>query len=75
MPITRLISNIHTTPEQRQVLEQAFSKTLQKLHLVNRNDPVCELVARKVVEIGRTKGAKNPAEISDLVYNQLVPRE
>lgn len=34
MPITRLLTDSKFTPEQRQVLEEAFHATLHKLSLV-----------------------------------------
>ena len=36
------------------------------MSLVDRNDPLTELVARKVIEIGAT-GASDPLEISKIV--------
>lgn len=74
MPITRLLSDINVTPEQRHVIELAFNNTLRKLHLVDRNDPICDLVARKVIEIG-TSGVSNAVAISEIAYRQLHPQE
>jgi hypothetical protein len=58
------------TPEQRHVLELAFKTTLRKLELVDRDDPVCEIVARKVIQIEAT-GVKNAIAISEIVVRQL----
>lgn len=55
MPITRLLTDRNLTSEQRHVLELAFKNTLGKLDLVDRNDPICEIVARKVIEIGSSE--------------------
>jgi hypothetical protein len=58
----RLLTDSNLTPEQRRVLERAFSATLRKLGLVDRNDPICEIVARKVIEIAGTRsGLDDPA--------------
>jgi hypothetical protein len=62
------------TPEQQHVLRLAFSNTLRKLNLVDRNDAICELVAQKVIEIGET-GVTNPAAISETAFRQLGPRD
>lgn len=71
MPITRLLSEGNFTPEQRHVFELAFNATLRKLNLVDRNDPACEIVARKVIEIGET-GVTNAVALSEIVYRQLA---
>jgi hypothetical protein len=70
MPIMRLLNDSDFSPEERHVLELAFNSTLRKLDLVNRNDPICELVARKVIEIGST-GTSNAVAIAEMAYRQL----
>ena len=41
----------------------AYELTLRALDLVDRNDPLTTMIAKKVLEIGET-GLKDPAEIS-----------
>ncbi|WLA81678.1 hypothetical protein [Bradyrhizobium elkanii] len=41
------------TPEQIDLFNRAFSLALHSMGLVDRNDPLCEIVARKVIEIGK----------------------
>jgi hypothetical protein len=60
------------TPERRHVLSRAFDQTLRKLHLVNRNDPICEIVARKVIDIGAS-GVTNAGAIAEIACRQLGP--
>ena len=73
MPITALISaNTKLTPKQWHILELAFNRTLRKLNLVDRNDPICAIVARKIVEIEAT-GVTNAIEISEIAFRQLHP--
>ncbi|MDA9441293.1 hypothetical protein XH98_19785 [Bradyrhizobium sp. CCBAU 51745] len=74
MPLDRFLSDIDVTPEQRHVIELAFKSTLRNLNLIDRSDPVCEIVARKVIEIG-TNGVSNAVAISEIAYKQLNPRE
>jgi hypothetical protein len=73
MPITRFLSESNLTPEQRHVLELAFNAALRKLNIVDRNDPVCEIVAQKVMEIG-SSGASNAVAIAELAVRQLRSR-
>jgi hypothetical protein len=72
MPINRLLKDSKLTLEEQAVLNRAFDRTLRKLHLVDRNDPICEIVARKVIEIGAT-GVTNPVAISEIAVRQLGP--
>jgi L-serine deaminase len=58
------------TLEQQHVIELAFNATLRKLGLVDRNDPVCEMVARKVIEIAES-GITNAVAISEMALRQL----
>jgi hypothetical protein len=73
MPISRLLAESNLTPEQRDVIELAFADTLKRLNLMNRNDPVCEIVAKKVIEVG-SRGVLNAWAISEIAYKQLDPR-
>jgi hypothetical protein len=45
--------------------------TLRALNLVDRNDPLAEMIASKVMEIGAT-GLKDPAEISKRAVKLLT---
>jgi hypothetical protein len=51
----------------------AFAATLRKLNLVDRSDPICEMVALKVIEIGAS-GVSNAVAISEIACKQLDPR-
>jgi hypothetical protein len=72
MPISRLLEEGHFTPQQQDILVLAFNNALRKLHLVNRNDPICEIVARKVIEIEAT-GVTNAVTITEIAVKQLQP--
>jgi hypothetical protein len=70
MPINRLLVGTKLEQEEVETLERAFAYTLKSLHLVDRNDPICEIVARKVIEIA-SAGTHDPKEIAKLTANQL----
>jgi hypothetical protein len=72
MSITRLLKNRTFTPNNGTFLKLAFNDTLRKLNLVNRGDPICEIVARKVIEIG-SDGASDAAAITEIAFVQLCP--
>jgi hypothetical protein len=74
MPINRLLIGSKLTPEEVERLNRAFTFTLRSLSLVDRGDPVCEIVAKKVIEIGGS-GVLDPAEISKLTIERLGLRQ
>jgi hypothetical protein len=43
---------------------------LRALYLVDRNDPLTEIVAKEVIEISRT-GLRDPAQISSMAAKPL----
>lgn len=57
-------------PEEIKRLVTAYEQTLKAIHLVNRNDPVTEIVAKKIIEIAQT-GVKDPAQISQQAIKDL----
>jgi hypothetical protein len=73
MPIRRLLKdNGLAGPEDVERLNRAYSYALQSLHLVDRNDPITEIVAKNVIEVG-AKGVRDPSEISEIAVKQLGP--
>ena len=48
----------------------AYEKTLRALDLKDRNDPITQLVAEKIIAVGRL-GIEDPAEISKLALRKL----
>jgi hypothetical protein len=73
MPINRLFREGKIKPEEVERLNQAFAFTLSVLGLVDRNDPICEIVARKILEIDAT-GTHDPKEIATVAVAQLGPK-
>jgi hypothetical protein len=70
MPISRLLKDSKLGTEEIERLNSAYRRALHSLCLVDRNDPIAEIVAKKIVEIGAT-GVRDPAEISKLAVEQL----
>jgi hypothetical protein len=63
MPI-RLIINNDTAfgPDQIEVLVTAFEETLKTLALVDRNDPLTVMIARRIVELAK-QGEHDPVRL------------
>jgi len=70
MPINRLFREGKVKPQDVERLNRAFAFTLQSLHLVDRNDPICDIVARKVIDID-TAGTHDPREIAKLAAKEF----
>ena len=73
MPINRLLANSELRPDAIKNLNLAFKQALRSLYLVDRDDPLTELVARKIIEIDAT-GVHDAAEIARLAVEQLGVR-
>jgi hypothetical protein len=70
MAILRLLQNSQLAAEDMARLVTAYEETLRALNLVDRIDPITELVARKVIEISQSD-VRDPAQISRLAVMAL----
>ncbi len=70
MTIRRLLKDRKLAPEETQRLNLAYKRTLRLLHLVDRNDPIAEMVAKKIIEIG-IRGVRDPTEICKVAVTQF----
>jgi hypothetical protein len=71
MPIDQLLAERQLSPEMQHVLTLAFNDCLSNLGLIDRNDPVCEIVACKVFEIGK-RGINDAVAISEIAVGELL---
>lgn len=70
MPINRLLEGSVFEPDDINVLNEAYEGALRALRLVDRNDPLTELVAKKIIEVHQ-RDIRDPAEISKLAIRAL----
>jgi hypothetical protein len=73
MPINWLLKDGQHTPEQIELLNNAFNHALSLLSVVDRNDPLCATVARKIVEVGAT-GTREPRKIAEIAVARMGRR-
>ena len=57
--IYRLIKTLPMGPEEIAVLTDAYEHTLRKLNLVERSDPITQLIAKKIIEIHPARRAQS----------------
>lgn len=62
MPISRLFEGQAFEPEHCEAMAAAFEGTLKQLGLKERSDPACELVARKIIQLGQ-QGVRDSGEL------------
>src|SRR6058998_249646 len=71
MAINRLLQDAAVFgPDQIGPMAEAYENTLRTLGLVDRNDPVTEIVAKKIIDIAQT-GERNPLRLAALTIEQL----
>lgn len=70
MPIHRLLQNQPIGPEEISRLLAAYEQALRGIGLVDRNDPLAEIVAKKVIEIAQ-RGVRDPSAIAALAIVEL----
>jgi len=65
LPIYRLLQGQAFEPEHCQAMGEAFEQALAKLGLKDRSDPLCDMVAKKIIELGQ-QGERDVSRIRDL---------
>jgi hypothetical protein len=69
MPINRLLAGSKLRPEEIKKLNAAYTHALRSLSVVDRNDPLSEMLARKIIEAGQTES--DPTKISEIAIRML----
>lgn len=70
MTIDRLLHKVPLAAEDISCLVAAYEATLKALELASRSDPMTEIVAWKIIEIGQA-GVRDPIQISKLALKAL----
>jgi hypothetical protein len=70
MAIYRLLQNSPLGPEEISMLTDGYERTLKALNLVDRNDPITEMVAKKIIELGQ-RGVRDAQHLAELATKEL----
>ena len=70
MPLVRLLQNAGFEPEMIEVMSAAFEQACRKLGLSETDDPLREMVARKIIECAQT-GERDQARLRDCALKAL----
>ena len=72
MPIYRLLDGEAFEPEHCEAMATAFERVLLELGLKKRTDPLCEMVAAKVIELGRL-GVRDAVQLYERALAEIHP--
>jgi hypothetical protein len=70
MPIQRLLAEETFDPSDIRRLAAAYDAARELLGLKDRSDPVCEIVAAKIIEVYR-KGERDPPHLCARAIKEL----
>ena len=71
MPIRSYLEGAAFDPEAIRVMTEAYEDVCRTLDLVNRNDPITEMVAKRIIEIAKL-GERDPVILRKLALIQLA---
>jgi hypothetical protein len=74
VPIHELLRKGVFTPDDVVMLGNVFEDVLQTFGLVDRKDPLTEMVAKKLVELA-TSGIRDPARLKALTVQALIQQQ
>jgi len=70
MAIYRLLQRKVFEPEDVHLMSTIYEDVLESLSLIERTDPVTELIAKTVIEMVQT-GERDPARLKDLTIKAI----
>jgi hypothetical protein len=70
MPIYTMLQGQAFEPEHCRVMGIAFEGVLQELGLKDRNDPLCTMIASKIIELAK-EGMHEPSRLHELALRAI----
>jgi hypothetical protein len=70
MPIKRMLDSAAFDPAAVTALTNAYEAACASLRLIDRTDPLAEVVAKKIIEHAR-RGERDPIRLRELVLKDL----
>ena len=71
MPIRRLILNLSFNQDDIERLSAAYEDALRALHISDRDDPVNQIIAQRIIE-GARAGVRDPGDLCKLAIKDLM---
>jgi hypothetical protein len=70
MPIKRMLDNAAFDPAAVTALTNAYEAACASLRLIDRTDPLAEIVAKKIIEHAR-RGERDPNRLREAVLKEV----
>ena len=71
MPIHRLIQNLSFNQDDIERLAEAYEEALRALHISDRDDPINQVIAQRIIEGART-GVRDPGDLCKMAIQDLM---
>ena len=71
MPIHRLIQNLSFNQDDIERLAEAYEEALRALHISDRDDPINQIIAQRIIEGART-GERDPGDLCKMAIKDLL---
>jgi hypothetical protein len=71
MPVNSLLKNLFFKPEDIQAITQAYECARLELGLMDRSDPLCKTVAKKIIDIAEA-GERDPEKLCREALEELA---
>ena len=71
MTIRRLIQNLTFSQDDIERLAASYEEALRALHISDRDDPVNEVIARRIIE-GAREGMRDPNALCQMAIKDLM---
>jgi hypothetical protein len=71
MTIHRLMQNLSFNQDDIERLSAAYEEALRALHISDRDDPINEIVAQRIIE-GARAGVRDPNDLSKMAIKDLM---
>jgi len=71
MPIHCLIQNLSFNQDDIERLAEAYEEALRALHISDRDDPINQVIAQRIIE-GARKGVRDPGDLCKMAIKDLM---
>jgi hypothetical protein len=71
MPIHRLLQNLSFNQDDIDRLAAAYEEALRALHISDRDDPINQVIAQRIIEGART-GVRDPSDLCKMAIKDLM---
>jgi hypothetical protein len=71
MPIHRLIQNLSFNQDDIERLAEAYEEALRVLHISDRDDPINQVIAQRIIE-GARAGVRDPSDLCKMAIKDLM---